>query len=80
MTRILNVLLDLSFLSTGRGIAELRLEHIVTGHRQEAHIDVSLLATAGLVDCRAHIVIDAAAGEPLINAGILTERHSQDQF
>ena len=63
MTRILNVLLDLPFLPTRRGIAELGLEHIVAGHRQETGIDVALLATPDLVDCRAHVVVDAAAGD-----------------
>lgn len=61
--RILNILLDLPFLQAGRGIAELRFEHIVAGHRQETDIDVALFSTADLVDGRAHVVVDAAAGD-----------------
>jgi hypothetical protein len=39
-----------------------RLEQIVAGHRQEADVDVTLLAAADLVDRGAHIVVDAAPG------------------
>ena len=63
MTCILNVLLDLSLLPAGRGIAELGLEHIMAGHRHEADVDVTLFATADLVDRCAHVVVDAAAGD-----------------
>ncbi|MNV45880.1 hypothetical protein D3C71_1376900 [compost metagenome] len=35
----------------------------MTGHRQETDIDVALLAAADLVDRRAHVVVDAAAGD-----------------
>src|SRR5690606_28702623 len=61
MTCILNVLLDLALLPAGRGIAKFGLEEVVAGHRHEADVDVALLATAHLVDCRAHVVVDATA-------------------
>src|SRR5690606_5896601 len=61
MTCILNVLLDLALLPAGRGIAKFGLEEVVAGHRHEADGDVALLATAHLVDCRAHVVVDATA-------------------
>src|SRR6478736_6356521 len=61
MTGILNVLLDLSFLPAGGRIAELGLEQVVAGHCHEADVDVALLATADPIDCRAHVVVDAAA-------------------
>ncbi len=61
MTCILNILLNLSLLPARSWIAELGLEQVVTGHRQETDIDVALLATADLVDRRAHVVVDAAA-------------------
>jgi len=60
MTSVLDVLLDLPFLPARRRVAELGLEEIVAGHRQEADVDIALLAAADLVDRRAHVVVDAA--------------------
>ena len=50
MTRILHVLLDLSLLPAGSRIAELGLEDIVAGHRQEPGVDLPDLAPANPVD------------------------------
>lgn len=63
MTRILNVLLDLSLLPAGSRIAELGFEQLMTGHRLEADVDVTLFAAADLVDRGAHVVVDATAGD-----------------
>src|SRR5690606_3022634 len=62
MTRILDVLLNLPLLPTGCRIAELGLEEVVAGHRQEAGVDIALLPAADPVDGGLHIVVDAAAG------------------
>ena len=35
----------------------------MAGHRQEANIDVALLATADLVDRGAHVVVNTTAGD-----------------
>jgi hypothetical protein len=50
VTRILHVLLDLSFLPPRGRIAELGLEDIVAGHRQEPGVDLTRLAGADPVD------------------------------
>ena len=63
MTRILDVLLDLSLLPAGRRIAELGFEEVVAGHRHEADVDVALLAAPDLVDRCPHIVVDAPPRE-----------------
>jgi hypothetical protein len=36
----------------------------VAGHRLEADVNVTLFATADLVDRGAHVVVDATTGEP----------------
>ncbi|MNY02987.1 hypothetical protein D3C86_1355820 [compost metagenome] len=64
MARILNILLDLAFLPTRRRIAELRLIEVVAGHCHKADVDVALLAASNLIDCRAHVVVDAAPRHP----------------
>jgi len=46
MTRVLNVLLDLSLLPAGSRIAELRFEQVVAGYRLETDVDVTLFAAA----------------------------------
>ena len=55
---ILNVLLDDALLPTGGPVAELRLEHLVPGHRLEARIDTALLALATRVRHQTLQVID----------------------
>src|SRR5690606_4735371 len=57
---VLNVLLDLSLLPSGRRIAELGLEQEVADHGREASVDLTLLAASNLVDRGAHIIVDAA--------------------
>ena len=61
MTGVLNVLLDLPLLPTGRRIAELGLEQEVADHGREARVDLALLAAPDLVDGGPHIVEDAAS-------------------
>jgi hypothetical protein len=61
MARILHILLDLAFLPTRSRVAELGLEHIVAGHRQEPGIDLPFLATADPIHRRLHVVVDAAS-------------------
>src|SRR5580658_9726659 len=60
MAGVLDVLLDLPFLPTGGRIAELRFEQEVADHGREAGVDLALLAPADLIDCSAHVVIDAS--------------------
>jgi hypothetical protein len=67
MTRILDVLLDLSLLPSGCWIAELGFVEVVAGHRHEADVDVALLAAPDLVDRCPHIVVDAAPGNAAKN-------------
>jgi hypothetical protein len=62
MTRILDVLLDLSLLPARCRIAELGFEEVVAGHGHEADVDVALLAASDLVDRGLHVVVDAAPG------------------
>lgn len=50
VARILNVLLDLTFLPARRWVAKLRLKNIVTCHRFEPRVDVALFATANAID------------------------------
>ncbi len=57
---IQNRLLDLPFLPAGSGVAELGLVQIVTHHGVEPPVNLSLLATAHLVDSGLHIVVDTA--------------------
>ncbi len=56
---IQNVLLDLPFLPAGRRIAELRLEDVVAGHRQEPGVDLARLAGADPVHRGLHVIVDA---------------------
>ena len=75
---ILDVLLDLPLLPARRGIAELGLEQVVTGHRLEADVDITLLAATDLVYSGPHIVIDAApwnATEHTEGMGVGVEQH-----
>ena len=64
MTGVLDVLFDLPLLPARRRITELGLEEIVTGHGEEARIDITLLSTPDLVDGGFHVVVDAAPGTP----------------
>src|SRR6478735_2711450 len=58
---ILDVLLDLTFLPTCRWIAELGRKDIMVRHRQEADVDLPLLAPAYAIDRRLHVIVDATA-------------------
>ncbi len=57
---ILDVLLHLSFLPACGGIAKLGRKDVVVGHREEPHVDLSLLAAADAVHCCFHVIVDAA--------------------
>ena len=59
---LLDILLHLALLPSGGRIAELGLEHVVAGHRQEPSIDLALLALADAVNSGAHVVVDAPRG------------------
>src|SRR5471030_1281560 len=61
MAAILNVLLDLALLPTGRRVAELSIEQVMTDHRAEARVDISQLAAAHLIHGRLHVVVDTSA-------------------
>lgn len=62
MAGVLDVLLDLPLLPTGRRIAELGLEQEVADHGREARVDLPLLTPSHLVDGGSHVVVDAAPG------------------
>jgi hypothetical protein len=62
MASVLDILLDLPLLPTGSRIAELRFEQEVADHREEAGVDLTLLAAPDLIDRSAHVVIDASPG------------------
>src|SRR5271170_7245475 len=62
MAGILDVLLDLPLLPTGRRIAELRLEQEVADHGCEPCVDLAVLAAPDFVDRSAHVVVDASPG------------------
>src|SRR3546814_11336002 len=61
MPRILDVLLDLAFLPSRCRITELGFEQIMADHREEASVDVALLAAPDLVDGGAHLVVTPPA-------------------
>ena len=56
---ILHVLLDLPFLPARCRVAELRLEDVVAGHRQEPRVDPPDLAPADPVNGGLHVFVDA---------------------
>ena len=60
---ILHVLLDLSFLPARRRVAELGLEDVVAGHRQEPRVDLPGLASADPVHRGLHIVVYPPPGD-----------------
>ena len=60
MASVPNILLDLSLLPPRGRIAKLCLEQEVAGHRTEAGIDLSELATADTINGCAHVVVDTS--------------------
>src|SRR3546814_557769 len=61
MTRILDVLLDLTLFPACCRVTELGLEQIMTDHGEEAGVDGSGLAAPDLVHGGAHIVVNPPA-------------------
>ena len=61
--RILNVLLDLSFLPTRCRITELGLKQVMAGHGREPGVDLPGFASADPVDCRLHVIEDPTLGD-----------------
>src|SRR3546814_19046969 len=61
MTRILDVLLDLTLFPACCRVTELGLEQIMTDHGEEAGVDGSGLAAPALVHGGAHIVVNPPA-------------------
>src|SRR3546814_15533537 len=64
MTRILDVLLDLTLFPACCRVTELGLEQIMTDHGEEAGVDGSGLAAPDLVHGGAHIVVNPPARPP----------------
>src|ERR1700687_5051356 len=56
---VLDVLLDLPLLPTGRRIAELRLEQEMADHGCEPWVDPAVLPAPDSVDRSAHVVVNA---------------------
>src|SRR3546814_7877824 len=63
MTRILDVLLDLTLFPACCRVTELGLEQIMTDHGEEAGVDGSGLAAPDLVHGGAHIVVNPPRSE-----------------
>src|SRR3546814_3570427 len=83
MPRILDVLLDLAFLPSRCRITELGFEQIMADHREEASVDVALLAAPDLVDGGAHIVVNPPARHAAQHAkgvimGVRSEEHTSE--
>lgn len=77
VSRIPDVLLDLSFLPACRRIAELGCIDIVVCHREEAHVDLPLLAATDTVHRRLHVIVDPASGNAAEHAQPMPMRIKQ---
>jgi hypothetical protein len=68
MARIVDVLLDLSFLPACSRIAELGLKDIVAGHGAETRIYIALFANANAINRHLHVIVNATTRNALEDA------------
>ncbi|GAA5629317.1 hypothetical protein Brsp05_04618 [Brucella sp. NBRC 12953] len=69
---ILDVLLDLTLFPAGRWIAELRCKDVMVRYREEAHVDLSLLAAAYTIDRCLHVIVNPTTRHAADHGVVLT--------